>query len=300
MAGSSGFLGSRLRRRLVADGHDIVQLVRREPQAPDQRRWWPDRGELDPAHVAGADAVVNLAGAGVEDRRWTRAYKELLWSSRVEPTTTLARALADLPEARRPRTMLQASGIHHYGDRGDEPIDENTPPGTGYFPELCQAWEGATAAADEAGVRVVYLRTGLPLDARGGLLRPFMITFRLFVGGRLASGRQWMPWISMRDWLSATTFLLSRDDIAGPVNCVGPAPVRNTDFTRALAKVLRRPAITPVPRFALRAVLGEFADEAVASLRALPGVLNRAGFSYHDPDVESALRAAVRQREAGP
>jgi uncharacterized protein (TIGR01777 family) len=294
MAGASGLLGSALRTRLTRDGHEVVQLVRRTPDEPAQRRWQPDTGELDPAVLAGADAVVNLAGSGVEDRRWNEAYKQTLITSRVRPTGTLAAALAALPDARRPRLLMNASAIGFYGDTGDSPVDEKSPAGTGYFPELCQAWEAAARPAERAGVRVVKLRTGLVLDSGGGLLKQMALVFRLFAGGPLGGGRQWMPWISMDDWVGATVFLMGRGDLAGPVNLVGPDPVRNADFTRALARAVHRPAPWPVPRFALRAVLGEFANEALASQRVLPGVLNQAGYAFQHSDVDSALAAALR------
>jgi len=295
MAGSSGFLGTHLRRRLTKDGHEIVQLVRRQPTGPDQRRWWPERGELDPAALEGADAVINLAGAGVGDKRWTESYKDILRSSRVGPTETIAATLAALSAAERPVVLLNASAIGFYGDTADTAVDERSPSGVGFFPELCRAWEAATTRAEDAGVRVVRLRTGFPLDEGGGLLKPLLIAFRIGVGGKLANGRQWMPWISLVDWLSAVDFLLARDDIAGPVNLVGPDPARNADFTKALGKALHRPAIAPIPTLALRIVLGEFANEAVASQRVLPGVLNRAGFAHQHRDLDSAMRAALHQ-----
>jgi uncharacterized protein (TIGR01777 family) len=292
VAGSSGFLGSNLRSHLASAGHDLVQLVRRSP-GPGQARWAPERRELDPALLAGADAVVNLAGAGVEDKRWSDEFKRTLVQSRVEPTTTIAGAIAALPAADRPGVLLNASAIGYYGATGDSLVDESAPAGVGFFPDLCQDWEAATDAAVVAGVRVVKLRTGLVLDVRGGLLRPLALVFRLFAGGPLAGGRQWMSWISLADWLAAVDFLLEREDISGPVNVVGPEPVRNTEFTRALAQAVHRPAFLPVPAFALRIVLGEFAGESVASQRILPAVLNRSGFAFAHRDIDAALRSAL-------
>jgi len=293
MAGASGFLGSLLRRQLADDGHEIVQLVRREPDRPEQRRWWPERRQLDPALLARADAVVNLAGAGVEDKRWNDSYRAALRSSRLGPTETLATALAAQPAEQRPRILLNSSAVGFYGDTGDTAVDESSLPGQGFFPDLCRAWEAATGPAQGAGVRVVRLRTGFPLDAGGGLLKPLLLPFRLGVGGRLGNGRQWMPVMSVHDWLSAVGFLLAREDIAGPVNMVGPSPVRNADFTKALGRALHRPAITVVPKLALRVLIGEFANEAVASQRVLPGVLTASGFAYRHADVDSALRAGL-------
>jgi uncharacterized protein len=294
MAGSSGFLGTGLRTKLTADGHDIVQLVRRPPRHDGERRWDPHAGDLDPDVVAGADAVVNLAGAGVEDRRWSQSYKQTLISSRVRPTATLAAAIAGLPADARPRTLMNASAVGFYGDTGDSEVDEESPPGAGFFPDLCRAWESATAQAADAGVRVVLLRSGLVLDARGGLLRPLAIATRLFAGGPMAGGKHWMPWISMVDWVGAAIFLLDRDDVSGPVNLVGPDPVRNAEFAHALGRALHRPAPWPIPKLALRVILGEFADETVANQRVLPGVLNRAGYVFQHPSLDAALRSALQ------
>ena len=293
MAGSSGLLGSRLRERLARDGHDIVQLVRRPPHSDTERQWDPASGSLDPAVLAGADVVVNLAGAGVEDKRWSDSYKQTLISSRTRPTSTLAQAMAGLPADQRPRALVNASAVGFYGDTGDTAVDEESPSGTGFFPDLCRAWEGSTVPARDSGVRVVLLRTGLVLDARGGLLRPLALAIRLFAGGPLAGGRNWMPWISMTDWVDAVRFTIDHEDVVGPVNVVGPDPVRNKDFTAALARVLHRPAPWPIPKFALRIVLGEFANEAVANQRVMPAVLNRAGYAFQHSNVDSALRSAL-------
>lgn len=291
-AGSSGFLGRKLLDQLRADGHQVVQLVRRTA-GPDQVRWRPETGSLDPAVLAGAGAVVNLAGAGVGDRRWTASYRELLHTSRVEPTATLAEAIAAAPAAGRPAVLLNASAVGWYGDTGDTEVDEQAPAGEGFFPDLCRVWEAATGPAEAAGVRVARLRTGFPLHGTGGLLKPMLLQFRVGLGGKLGSGRQWLPWISMVDWLAAVRLLLTRDDLAGPVNLVAPAPVTNAEFTRALGAVLHRPTVMPIPGFALRVALGQFGDEAVTGQRVIPGVLNRAGFRFRHGDVHSALRAAL-------
>ena len=296
VAGASGFLGTHLRRRLTDAGHEVVSLVRRPAADATQIQWAPDRRELDASALAGADAVVNLAGAGVSDRRWSTAYKEKIRTSRVDTTATLATTIAELPVRQRPAVMMNSSGVHFYGDTGETPVDEDSPSGTGFLPDTCRLWEAATRPASDAGVRVVLLRTGLPLDASGGLLKPMLFPFRAFLGGRLGSGRQWMPWISMGDWLDATRFLLDHDEVSGPVNLVGPAPVRNDEFTRTLAGLLHRPVMLPVPRFALRIAIGGFADDALASLRVLPGILNRAGFAFRQPDLTSALRTALHLR----
>jgi uncharacterized protein (TIGR01777 family) len=293
LAGASGFLGSQLRASLAADGHEVTRLVRRATKRDDERWWDPYTGTFDVSVLAGADVVVNLAGAGVGDKRWNEAYRRVLVDSRVRPTLTLATALASMPERDRPAVLLNASAVGFYGDTGDATVNEESAPGGGFFPTLCQSWEAATGAATAAGVRVVLLRSGLVLDGSGGLLRPLALATRFFVGGPLGGGRQWMPWIAIADWLGAVRLLIDRTDLAGPVNVVGPDPVRNKDFARTLGKVLNRPAPWPIPTWALRIVLGEFADESVASQRALPAVLSRAGYDYQHSTVESALRAAL-------
>ncbi|HEY0697739.1 MAG TPA: TIGR01777 family oxidoreductase, partial [Micromonospora sp.] len=255
--------------------------------------WNPSSGHLDPADVAGADAVVNLAGAGVGDKRWDDAYRNLIRSSRVDSTTTLATTIAGLPEPDRPAALLNASAIGWYGDTGDRPVTEEEPAGDGFLADVCRVWEASTGPAEAAGVRVVRLRSGYPLHRDGGFLKPQLLPFRLGIAGRLGSGRQWMPWISLADWLSAVVFLLGREDVAGPVNVVGPAPVTNTEFTRDLASALHRPAIVPIPALALRVVLGGLAAEALTSARVLPGVLERAGFQVTHRDLPAALRAAL-------
>jgi uncharacterized protein (TIGR01777 family) len=290
VAGSSGFLGTRLVRALTEDGHKVQTLVRREPRTATETRWDPDHGRLDPAVVAGSDAVVNLAGANVGGKRWTAAYKREIVDSRVDTTATLARAIADTGG---PTALLNSSAVGFYGDTGDRAVDEQSAPGTGFLADVCRAWEDAAAPARAAGVRVAHLRTGLPLDRDGGFLKPLMPIFKLGIGGKLGGGDQYLPWISLPDWLAAVRFLLERDDLAGPVNLTGPNPVSNAAFSRALARQLHRPALVPVPRLALRAVLGEFGNEALASQRVLPGVLTKAGFDFRYRDVTSALRQAV-------
>jgi uncharacterized protein (TIGR01777 family) len=294
IAGGSGFLGTHLGRRLAAADHDVLYLVRRVPTSAREIRWAPDRHELNPAAIADADIVVNLAGAGVGDRRWTAAYKAKLRSSRIDTTATIAKIIASIPNRSQPRALLNSSAVGFYGDTGDTAVDETSPPGEGFLADLCREWEAAAAPATEAGVRVALLRTGFPLDASGGLLKPLLIPFRLGVGGRLGSGHQWLPWISLTDWVDAVRFLMDHEELSGPVNLVGPAPSTNEEFTRVLAEVLHRPAVVPVPKVALRTLIGEFGGEAVASQRVLPGVLTKAGFAFRHPELDSALRAALQ------
>ncbi|MDG4832293.1 TIGR01777 family oxidoreductase [Solwaraspora sp. WMMD1047] len=293
IAGSSGFLGTRLSGHLSAAGHEIVRLVRRPPRSADEVRWDPAAGQLDPTALSGVTAVINLSGAGVGDRRWTEAYKNLLRTSRVDSTGTLAATIAGRPADDRPRVLLNASAIGWYGDTGDHPVTEEAPAGDGFLADMCRVWEAATGPAESAGVRVVRLRTGYALHRDGGFLKPQLLPFRLGIAGRMGSGRQWLPWISLADWLAAVTFLLDRDDVAGPVNVVGPAPVTNAEFTRALAAALHRPAVLPIPGPALRIAVGGLAADILTSARVLPGVLSREDFAYRHPDLPSALQAAL-------
>ena len=287
-AGVSGFLGGHLVRRLRDGGHEVTRLVRRPATAPDELSWEP--GRADVRLPAGTDVVVNLAGAGVGARRWTAAYKDVIRRSRVDTTATLTRAVAATDP---PPVLLNSSAVGWYGDTGDRVVTEDAPAGEGFLAEVCRVWEAATTAAEDAGARVVLLRTGMPLAGSGGLLKPLLPLFRLGLGGRLGSGRQYMPWLSLADWLDAVEFLLDRPGITGPVNLVGPAPATNAEFTKALGRALRRPAALLVPAPALRIAVGEFGAEAVAGQRALPAVLTQAGFTFTHPDLDTALPWAL-------
>jgi uncharacterized protein len=288
VAGASGYLGRPLVQRLREGGHSVVRLVRRAPGADDELQWDPG-SPLDPRVVEGFDAAVNLAGAGVGDKRWSASYKRVLVESRVQPTATLARALA--AAASPPGVLLNASAVGYYGDRGDEELTEESSGGTGFFPDLVRRWEAATGPARDAGIRVAHLRTGLVLGPGGGLLGPLLPLFKLGLGGRMGSGRQWMPWISLADEIGAIEHLLTA--AVGPVNVTGPAPVRNSDFARTLGKVLGRPALLPAPVTGMRLVAGEFGGEAVTSQRVHATVLPRSGYRYTHGDLESALRWAT-------
>jgi uncharacterized protein (TIGR01777 family) len=291
LSGASGFLGSRLIPHLRAGGHETVQLVRREPADAAQRRWNPAAGVIEPSALNGVDAVINLTGANVGGHRWTPAYKRLLVDSRVDATSTLAGAIAARTD--RPKAFISASAVGYYGDTGDDPVDEQSPPGEGFLADLCRQWEAATRPAEDAGCRVVHPRTGFPLATDGGLLKPLYWQFKLFAGGRMGNGKQYQPWISMPDWLAAITYLLEHDDIAGPVNLTGPEPVRNAEFAAALGRVLHRPSLVPVPGFALRIAVGEFAGEALAGQRVFPRVLAEHGFPFQHPTIDDALKWAV-------
>jgi uncharacterized protein (TIGR01777 family) len=289
IAGASGFLGRHLVAHLRGAGHHVTPLVRRPPR-PGEVRWDPTAGVLDATAIDSTDAVINLAGAGVGDKRWTAEYKKILLDSRVDTTRTIAMAIA--AAGRKPRVLLNASAVGYYGDTGDRAVDESSPAGEGFLADLCRVWEAATRPAEDAGTRVALLRTGFPLDRDGGLLKPLYLQFRLFAGGRMGDGRQYLPWISVADWLDAVSFLLDRD-ISGPVNVTGPEPVTNAEFSAALGRALHRPNLLPVPGFALRVAVGEFGREALASQRVMPAVLVREGFAFAHHSVDEALQQAV-------
>jgi hypothetical protein len=294
IAGGSGFLGQALSRELIAHQHLVHTLVRRPARAATEIEWRPDRGQLDPTELRGFGAVIGLSGAGISDRRWTAQYKRELLDSRLEPTNTLAGALAGLPADQRPGTFISASAIGYYGERGDQPLPESATAGTGFLADLVVRWEAAAQVAADAGVRVVTLRTGLVLSASGGLLARLVPLFKLGIGGKLGSGQQYQSWISLADEVSAIRHLLGAEQVAGPVNLTGPEPVRNAEFSAELGKVLHRPAWLPAPAFGIRMVLGEFADEgALASQRVIPEQLLGSGYRFQHPEVSSALRWAV-------
>jgi len=289
VSGSSGFVGTALRSALRRAGHEVVRLVRRTPAAEDERGWDPPTGRLDDGALDGADAVVNLCGAGVGDRRWTGAYKQLIRDSRIEPTDVLARAVAE----RGVPVLVNGSATGYYGDTGDTVVDESSPVGADFLAEVCRDWEAATRPAKDAGARVVLLRTGVVLARSGGILGQMLPVFRRGLGGRLGNGRQYLPWVSMADQLAATLFVIENDGVHGPVNITGPGPVTNATFTRELSAVLRRPAPWVMPAFLLRLVLGEFAEDVLGSQRVVSRVLPEHGYRFVHPTLRSALEAAV-------
>lgn len=284
IAGSSGLIGSALVAQLRGE-HEVVRLVRRAPNASDEVTWDPDAGRLDAAALAGADVIVNLTGANAGSRPLTAARKRVVVRSRLGPTALIARTLAAHRDT--PRVWLQASAIGAYGDRGDEVLTEASPCGTGtFFSELVRYWEAATTPAEEAGVRVVHLRTGVVLSPEGGALGRLLPLIRAGVGGPLGSGRQYWSWITLADHVRATSHLLEAD-VHGPVNLTAE-PARNVEVVRALAEQWHRPAKVPVPAWALRLALGDFAQEILGSVRAIPKALLATGFEHEHPDVESA------------
>jgi len=291
VTGASGLIGKALVPALVADRHEVVRLVRRPGTGPGERTWDPASRHLDPQTLADVDAVVHLAGAGVADHRWTDAWKAQVVASRLDGTTAVAHAVA---RPGGPRVLLSASAIGYYGDTGDRPTDETGASGEGFLADVCRQWEAATAPAEDAGVRVVHLRTGIVLDRTGGALATQLPLFRARLGAPLGTGYQWTSWISMRDEVDAIRHCL-RAQVSGPVNLVGPAPVRNREFTKTLGRVLGRLTLpVPVPAAVLRTALGQFADEGVLiGQRLTPAVLAASGFSFTHPDLESALRSAL-------
>jgi uncharacterized protein len=285
-AGASGFLGTPLRHELVSAGHEVTQLVRRPATKPDQVTWDPAEPITLPA---GTDAVINLCGVSI-GHRWTQSYRDLIRSSRIVPTATLSQAVArqGIP------LLINASAVGFYGETGDRAVDEGSGPGDDFLARLAIDWEAATRPAADAGARVVRLRTGMPLDKSGGFLKPQLLPFRLGIGGKLGSGAQWIPWISRRDWLRSAMFVLAEPRIDGPVNLVGPDPVTNAEFTKALARALHRPALMPVPRLGVRILFGEYAEEGYRSLRVMPKVLRDSGFKYEYATLTGALAEALR------
>ncbi|WP_199042152.1 TIGR01777 family oxidoreductase [Glycomyces salinus] len=288
IAGSSGYLGTALMDAL--EGHDIVRLVRHRPDEENEIRWDPYREALDPAILDGADAVVNLCGVPIAGRRWNEAYKKRIAASRVIPTRVLAEAVA----AAGTPALLNASAIGWYGDRANVQVDESTPAAADYLGKTCLAWETATKAARQAGARVVRLRTGHVLGPGSPLLAKLAPVFKLCIGGRFGDGRQYLPWISLRDWTAAAVFLLE-SDVSGPVNMVGPTPATNREFTKSMAAVLHRPAPWVIPGWAARLVAGEAAVELLRGAKIDPAVLRENGFAHRDATVLDALDHAMRR-----
>ncbi len=299
ITGVGGLIGSALARSLRADGHVVRPLVRPASNgAPSAAaiRWDPTAGTIESDALEGIDAVVHLAGAGIGDKRWSPARKREIRESRVRGTDLLARTLAGL--SRPPGVFVCGSAVGFYGDRGDEVLTEQSTPGTDFLAGVVQAWEAAAKPAADAGIRTVFLRNGVVLAADGGMLPRLVTLFRLFVGGRLGSGRQWLSWVSIDDEVGVIRFLFDRADTSGPVNVTGPAPATNAQFTKALGAALQRPTVVPVPAVGPRLVLGrEMADELLfVSQRAVPTALTAAGYRFTHADVATALRALVGDR----
>ncbi len=295
VSGSTGLVGEPLCARLREHGHGVRRLVRRAAQAADEIAWNPAAGELDRASLEGAEAVVHLGGENIAARRWTPAQKEKIRASRVDSTALLSREIAAL--AAPPRVFVVASAIGVYGDRGESVLTEESEAGEGFLAEVCSAWESAAAPAAEAGVRVVHLRYGVILSPRGGALRKMLTPFKLGVGGVLGSGKQYMSWITLDDAVRATAHAVECGTLSGAVNCVAPNAVTNAEFTRAMAAVLHRPAVLPMPGFAARLAFGEMADELLlASTRVQPTKLAASGFAFLHAELQSALGYLLRSK----
>jgi uncharacterized protein (TIGR01777 family) len=289
ISGSSGLIGTALVRYFEGRANEVRPIVRRAARTPGEISWDPERETIDAKRLEGVDAVINLAGENLA-QRWSGETKRRIRDSRVKGTATLVRAISSL--STKPSVLLSGSAIGIYGSqRGDEPLDEASTLGSDFLASVCVEWESAAAPATDVGVRVVALRTGLVLSRDGGVLAKLLLPFQLGVGGPIGNGRQWMSWISIGDYVRAAASLLRSPSIAGPVNVVAPNPVTNAEFAQTLGRVIRRPTMFKVPRFALKLVMGEMADDTIlASQRVRPRRLLESGFDFEQPTLESALR----------
>lgn len=291
ITGANGLIGRALASRLEGEGHEVLSIGRYHRSHPPDVRWSVPHGQLNPRALEGLDAVVHLAGEPIVGR-WTPAKKRAIQDSRVDGTRLLAATLANLQT--KPRVLVSASAAGYYGDRGDEEVDERYQAGEGFLCKVVSAWEQAAKPAEDAGIRVVHPRIGVVLSEHGGALKHMLPIFRLGLGGPLGSGAHWMSWISLGDMVGAIKHLIDDDSIVGPVNLVAPEPVTNKQFTRTLASILKRPAFMPAPRFVMRQVYGELADEALfASHRIEPKVLLDSGYKFLHPNLTEALRAEL-------
>ena len=288
VTGATGLIGSALVPALEKQGHEVASLTRSEARRPGEFRWDPDRGYVDPAALEAIDAVVHLAGEGVAGR-WTSEKKRRILDSRVNGTRLVSEAVAALEP--RPRVMVCASGIGVYGNRGDEPVTEESPESDeGFLTHVVRAWEAAAQPARDAGIRVVHTRFGIVQSPRGGALKVQLPLFKLGLGGPVGGGRQYVSWVSIDDVVGAIVFALTHDDMSGVVNVTAPEPVTQGEYARTLGRVLRRPAVLPAPGFALRLLLGEFASEVLNGQRVLPRRLSDSGYAFRHPKLEPALR----------
>ena len=290
LSGSSGFVGNAVRDRLVNRGDRVEPLVRGNPT--EGVLWDPASGRFDTAAAEGADAVVHLAGENIASGRWNAARKHAIYQSRVAGTRLLASGLA--AGARPPNVLVSASAIGFYGNRGEEEMTEASASGTGFLADVCRDWESAAEPAASAGIRVVHLRIGLVLSPKGGAFAQMLPMFRLGLGGKIGDGRQWMSWITLHDLVRVIELALDDTSVRGPLNAVAPEPVRNAEFTERLASAVARPAMLPIPAFALRLILGEMADEMLlASSRVIPKVLNDRSFRFESSTIDDAFRALL-------
>jgi uncharacterized protein (TIGR01777 family) len=289
ISGSHGLVGTALIKALEPEGHEIFRLVRYAPHSQAEIEWSPDRYSIALARLEGFDAVIHLAGESIAEGRWTEEKKKRIRESRVKGTRLLGDALANLSKP--PRSLICASAIGYYGNRGDELLTETSPPGDDFLAQVCVEWEKGTELAREKGIRVVNTRFGIILDAKGGALAKMLPPFRMGIGGKIGSGKQWMSWIALDDVVGAIKFALSNETIAGPVNFVAPNPVTNAEFTKSLGKQLSRPTIFPIPAFGVRLAFGEMADALLlSSQRVEPLKLKQSAFPFQFNELEGALR----------
>ena len=293
ISGASGLIGKPLVKKLSLAGHEVVQLVRRTPNA-NESRWNPATGQIDASVIDGADAVIHLSGAGIGDRRWTTKYKQELVESRTKSTSLLASTIANC--AKKPSVFLSGSAIGIYGPRGDEELTEQSSNGSSFLADICKQWEAAAKPAVDAGVRTVYLRTGIVLTPLGGALKKQLPLFKLGLGGKFGDGRAWQSWISLDDELAAIEHLLTAK-VSGAVNLTAPNPVTNADFTKTLARTIKRLAILPIPKFGPQILLGaELADALLfTGQRVMPAELLKSGFVFKHSTIEVALRALLNK-----
>ena len=293
ISGASGLIGKPLVKKLSLAGHEVVQLVRRTPNA-NESRWNPATGQIDASVIDGADAVIHLSGAGIGDRRWTTKYKQELVESRTKSTSLLASTIANC--AKKPSVFLSGSAIGIYGPRGDEELTEQSSNGSSFLADICKQWEAAAKPAVDAGVRTVYLRTGIVLTPLGGALKKQLPLFKLGLGGKFGDGRAWQSWISLDDELAAIEHLLTAK-VSGAVNLTAPNPVTNADFTKTLARTIKRLAILPIPKFGPQLLLGaELADALLfTGQRVMPAELLKSGFVFKHSTIEVALRALLNK-----
>jgi uncharacterized protein len=290
VAGSSGLIGTALVAKLREADHEVLRLVRRTPSAPDERGWDPPSGRIDDGALEGADVVVNLGGVGIADRPWSGARRQAIRDSRIVPTEVLAQAVAQSGVP----ALVSASAVGYYGDAGPDEIDETAPVGTGFLAAACHDWEAATAPAAEAGARVVTIRTGLVMSRSGGLLALMRPVWKSFLGARIGSGEQYMPWVSLDDEVAGMCFAVENGSLRGPVNMTGPTPVTNAAFTQTLAQAVGRPAPMVIPGVVMSTLLGDMGRELLLfGQRAVPRALLDAGFTFRHPTLADALSAAV-------
>ncbi len=291
IGGSSGLVGTALIKSLEAGGHEIFRLVRRAPNSRTEVEWSPDRYSIALARIEGFDAVVNLAGESIAER-WTDEKKRKIRESRVKGTKLLGDALANLTTP--PKTFICASAIGYYGNRGDEILTEESAPGDDFLAEVCAEWEKATALATEKGIRVVNARFGIILDTEGGALKKMLPPFRMGLGGRVGSGKQWMSWIALDDVIGGLNLSLTNESLRGPVNFVAPNPVTNAEFTTTLGKVLSRPTFLPIPEFGVRLAFGEMGEALLlGSQRVAPSKLDKASYAFRYPGLVEALQKVL-------